>query len=257
LSKNVKNNINSHLKNKIKTNLKFRSIHISKSYVSFPEEKGEDRFQIGKNFAAVADGSGGTGIFCGEWADYLLQHITTQPIVTYEDFIAYLYPLAGSFSSEFENIVGNDAYKKNRFFLEGSSSTLAIIWWDEIVIRWITYGDSHIIFIRDENIESHPFKLSSEFSGESPLINWKTVPKEGYFMTGEINREGLKRVIIATDAVSKYVLNTFEKLNKGQSKKFIDQLYKSCGSLKTFCEIIETGRIDIDDYTILISNKLE
>ena len=48
---------------------------------------------------------GGTGILCGEWAEFLLKYLRDAPIHTFEEFITWLEPLTEAFVKQFEALM--------------------------------------------------------------------------------------------------------------------------------------------------------
>ena len=46
----------------------------------------EDAVNVSENFVAISDGAGGGGVFADLWSQYLVDHITTEPISDFRSF---------------------------------------------------------------------------------------------------------------------------------------------------------------------------
>jgi hypothetical protein len=209
----------------------------------------EDRIRCENNFIAIADGAGGTGMYCGEWAEFLLSNLPNEPITNFEDFKNWFIELQEPFLAKHEPYGNIDGHIKRRFYEEGSSATLAVVWQVENEYHWLCYGDSQIFFFYQNNMKAFPFKSSAEFETATQLLNWMNLPDEIAFLTGAIPIADCK-IILATDTIAKHIFTLLENNTDQQSVfKKIQKILKT--STKTISYIKAQPQIGEDDYSII------
>ena len=225
---------------------------ISKTHNSPSPLPNEDRIWVEQpHICALADGAGGTGILCGEWAEFLLKHLPNAPIHTFEEFITWLEPLTEAFVQRYEPLMQQDVFQLKRFYQEGSASTLVAVWQTENEFHWLTFGDSHVFFYANNQLESYPFQKSEELSGGTHLLNWSVFPNELGFRSGTIPKDKVV-CLLATDAISKHILEYYQHNPKG-FKGFIKTISKALQSDETFWQYIKNNPdIEEDDYSLII-----
>jgi serine/threonine protein phosphatase PrpC len=220
---------------------------IPKDFIS--KNLNEDRIRCEDNFVAIADGAGGTGIYCGEWADFLLQNLPKKPIKKYADFYKWYLELQEPFLEVFDPKAAIDGHIKRRFSEEGSSSTLAVVWKLKDKYYWLCYGDSSLFFIKGDTYKSFPFQDSTAFENSTHLLNLLQVPIEAHLKIGTIDAKD-RTVILATDALSKYIFKELET-NKAINEiantfyNILDTEHKFIDHLK------QQNNLDEDDYSII------
>lgn len=123
---------------------------------------------------AVADGAGGTGIFSGQWARYLLDHLPTEPLRTYTELTAWIETIWEVFYEEKEAQLWSDGIRRNKFYREGSAATLLAVWQKEKRTHWMSYGDSNLLWISAEGAYkgSFPAQCLRDFTDFPRLVNW-------------------------------------------------------------------------------------
>lgn len=102
-----------------------KSQTISKTHNSPSPLPNEDRILVNHSHVwALADGAGGTGILCGEWAEFLLKHLPDAPIHTFEEFITWLEPQTEAFVQQYEPLMQQDVFqlKDKATLLTGSAN---------------------------------------------------------------------------------------------------------------------------------------
>ncbi len=224
---------------------------ISKTYNSSSLLPNEDRIWVDGNLIALADGAGGTGILCGEWAEFLVKHLPTSPIHTFDEFIAWLEPQTEAFVEQYEPMMQQDAFQLKRFYQEGSASTLAVVWQVQDEYHWLTFGDSHVFFHAVNHFSSYPFQKSEELSRGTHLLNWSCFPNELGFRSGTISNDNVV-CLLATDAISKHILEYYQHHPK-KIKSFVKRLTKALKSEETFWQYIKNNPdIEDDDYSLII-----
>ena len=239
-----------HFLSKATSVIKFQTI--SKTHNSQLPLPNEDRVWVNHPHVwALADGAGGTGILCGEWAEFLLKHLSYTPIHTFEEFIIWLEPLTETFVQQYEPLMQQDVFQLKRFYQEGSASTLVTVWQTEKEFHWLTFGDSHVFFYANNRLESYPFQKSEELSGGTHLLNWSIFPNESGFRSGTISKDKVV-CLLATDAISKHILEHYQN-NPKSFNAFIKSISKALKSEETFWQYIKKNPdIEEDDYSLII-----
>ncbi len=180
--------------------------------------RNEDRYRFSDTpdglLATVADGAGSSGMFCGAWAEELVERLPETPITGLEDLNRWIDGFWEDFAAEFKRSASQDAAKLSKFVREGSYATLVACWLsrrdDGLSMRWLGYGDSLLlVFGRDgDNValtDCYPSTL--EALGHDPhLLNWKQLPEETRLRTGTMDFHGRTTVILASDGVGQFVL---------------------------------------------------
>ena len=236
----------------LKLNRVIKSQTLSKTHNSLSPLPNEDRVLVAlPHIAGVADGAGGTGILCGEWAEFLLNHLPKKPIHTFEEFIKWLEPQTEAFMTTFEPQMQQDAFQLKRFYQEGSACTLAVVWLTKKAYHWLTFGDSHVFFYANNLLESHPFQQAEALSGGTHLLNWSVFPDEKGFKTGTVSLKSAY-CLLATDAISKHILQNYQAQST-DFKGFLDRLTEALGSEEDFWQYIKNHPdIEEDDYTLIV-----
>lgn len=211
----------------------------------------EDRISLAHNLWAVADGAGGTGILCGEWAEFLLKHLPKTCINNWGEFLHWLEPLTEAFVQEYEPLIQHDTFQLKRFYQEGSASTLAVVWQVDDIFHWLTFGDSHVFFYANNQLQSHPFQSAEELSGGTHLLNCSIFPNELGFYSGSFEGK-YTACLLATDAISKHILQQYQMYPE-DFDTFLDTLAQSLESQESFWQYIQNNpTIEEDDCSLII-----
>lgn len=217
--------------------------------------KSEDALLTTPKLHCVADGAGGTGILCGEWAKYLCNKVPEKHIKDFTQFIEWFQSIADDFVDSHEQLVSNDPFQLRRYYQEGSASTLAITWIVGNTIKWLTYGDSHVFYYHKGVLESFPFKTRDELSGSTYLLNWMQSPDQLGFKSGSFSYKKDAKYLLATDEVAKHIFYLYENFHNNFDKK-LQILEQSMNSELTFENYIKTQPdIGQDDYSLIIFDK--
>ncbi len=174
---------------------------------------------------AVADGAGGTGIFSGQWAQYLLDQLPPTPIRTYAELTAWLDAIWEAFYVPKEAELQGDGIRRNKFYDEGSAATLLAIWPGKDGVAWMSYGDSNLLWIsaKGEYKGSFPATQLHEFTAFPSLVNWNdTWMHPSGFRSGILQPDKGDQLLLATDALAQALLlwakpeSRHEKLPSGK-----------------------------------------
>lgn len=230
--------------------LNVRSQSIPKDFVSV--NLNEDRVRVTENFMALADGAGGTGIFCGEWAKFLLAKLPPDPIRSFEDFKIWLEQNVDDFLAQYEPIIAQDSYKMRRFYEEGSASTLAVVWQKGNKYHWLTYGDSHLFIVNKDNIKTYPYKKAEDFERGTHLLNWTNQPTKMGFKQGSCSKPS--GFILATDAISKHIFEKYTAQDTDKISLQMEDFFRYLENEQSFIEYIKyEPSIAEDDYSMIIA----
>ncbi|MEG3620034.1 hypothetical protein V5T82_16335 [Magnetovibrio sp. PR-2] len=179
----------------------------------------EDRFHLSETedtiVAAVADGAGSSGMFCGAWADALVDRLPHTPIADVKGLNDWVDGFWKAFSDSQKQRAQNDPVKLNKFVREGSCSTLTACWISKKtatgvpVLNWLCYGDSHLCVFDKKSAQmslemSHPVSLSAMMS-DPYLLNWKDLPQEQHVKAGQVELTSSSLVVLASDGIGEYV----------------------------------------------------
>jgi hypothetical protein len=218
---------------------------------SIPKQKylpNEDRWVVKSPVYAVADGAGGTGILCGEWAEQLVTNLPNEPFIDFTAFVAWLEPLAEAFILQHEQTLQADTHQLKRFYQEGSACTLAVLWELPNEVRWLTYGDSLVVY-QDTNgaVQSFPYQDPNQFSGGTHLLNWMSLPNETVWATGSFPKTPNAHYYLATDAVGKHLLTLLQ--NAPEKVTALQNALLTEASFQAY--ISQHPAIEEDDYTMI------
>lgn len=243
----------------------------------------EDCSRSSKNMIAVCDGAGGCGIFTDEWSKYLINNLNdNKPIKSYTQLCQWIDGIWEPFFDKKQSEINSaDSFVQNKFYDEGSYSTLAAMWRcgpKRKMIYWCTFGDTACFAYSNTTgkltLLSH--KIVQEYHSNPNLINWKSIPSTKGFRSGKTMARKNTVFFIVSDALAYYITMAYE-LTKGKnnidhtalinialkikekginnfSKNIIKPLMHSTKSEECFTshikQLYESGRINNDDYSI-------
>ena len=178
----------------------------------------EDAVLATASMVAVSDGAGGGGVFADMWASYLLDHLPTIPLTSFEELDGWIDGIWEPFFNDREHYAKSidDAMLLSKFYEEGSFATLAAIWAGD-TIRWATYGDS-VAFHYDfaTKILHSSIAHLSDFANAPSLISCKDSLALDGFACGEFDKTDASAYFVASDALAHYILMMYMVANKSQ-----------------------------------------
>lgn len=191
----------------------------------------EDRFRL-VNPIAVSDGAGGAGLFTGEWAEYLCNHLTDEPITSYDGLSVWINSIWEPFCNKYQSVAEEKGIGA-KFLSDGSWATLIVVWLPDASNqnhRWLAYGDS-AIFVFDtveKRMDFCSVNDINQFNGSPYLINWIDDPFPSGFSCGEFILNNNQIILMASDAMSQYILLQYLLQEKSESATFqLDKLEAS------------------------------
>jgi serine/threonine protein phosphatase PrpC len=182
--------------------------------------KNEDRYDFRKTptglMAAIADGAGSSGMFCGAWAKTLVERLPDTPLDDIDSLNRWMDGFWKDFSESHKKQASADASKLNKFVREGSCATLVVCWLQcsedgkGACLQWLGYGDSPIyVFEKREDAlvlrTAFPRTLR-EMTKDPHLLNWKDIPDGARLETGSLDLRGPATVVLASDGIGQFVL---------------------------------------------------
>jgi len=178
----------------------------------------EDRFRLTESgaglLAAVSDGAGASGLFCGAWAETLVSRLPGEPLAGIDEINAWMDAFCLDFRAAIAAQTRADRAKHSKFVREGSFATLTACWLaaseDRTEVRWIGYGDSPLLVFdrtgpEPSLIGSHPGTLAA-FDRDPQLLNWMTVPSAAGLKSGAILLPPRATVVLASDGIGQFML---------------------------------------------------
>jgi hypothetical protein len=178
----------------------------------------EDRFRLSRSrkscLAAVSDGAGGAGLFCGAWAQTLVVRLPNRPLASFDGLNAWLDGFCSTFRRDHAERLLGQPVKHGKFVREGSLATLSAVWLAQgrqhVALHWLGCGDSPILIFdrtgrRPTLIGGFPARLSA--LGKSPaLLNWKDLPRRERVSIGGLRLPPQATIVVASDGIGHYLL---------------------------------------------------
>ena len=178
----------------------------------------EDRIRLTTTphglLAAVSDGAGASGLYCGAWAEALVGHLPEAPLGTIGALNAWLDGFCLEFRQSMIARCKADPPKHSKFVREGSCATLATCWLraDDagVVLHWLAYGDSPIL-VFDRGADepdltlAHPTSLGA-FDRDPHLLNWTVLPEARHLCGGTVALPRRATVMLATDGIGQFLM---------------------------------------------------
>ena len=178
----------------------------------------EDRWRVDADdrrvIAAVADGAGSSGLFCGAWAETLVGHLPDTPLSDLAELDQWLGGLSDAFHHRQLARLVPQSVHRTKFIREGSYATLMVCWLTcqqrRLSLHWLGYGDSMmLVFQRQDGLFTLQQVCPSDLAGldRSPhLLNWKDIPLAQGLVTGGMDLPASAVVVLASDALGQYLL---------------------------------------------------
>ena len=173
----------------------------------------EDAVKATPEWIAVSDGAGGGGVFADKWSSYLVEHLTDEPITSFEAFDKWIESIWEPFYNECEAKAQKDGgMLLNKFYDEGSFATLVAVWKDG---HWMSYGDSvAFCYNRKAGYLDCSCGRIVDFNNPPYLVNCKDPINENGFKSGKFEIKSDSIVFAASDALAHYILMMYEASNK-------------------------------------------
>ena len=219
---------------------------------------------------AVADGAG-TTLFSGAWADFLVRHFLTIPLMVADPFeVEWWVRLAqGQFKQDLPAQTDLAWNAQQKVQNQGSYSTLATLRFSaqnatRVRAELLAIGDS-CIFVNRSSIEqplSFPLQHAAEFEQAPICIPSKTGAFNRYFhqfqaMTLDLVPSDV--VVLATDAVAKWIVSAGNGRYGGQGAALQEIVSQTAESWPAFIQTRRANQemLDDDSTALVIALQLD
>ncbi|MGG7035755.1 MAG: PP2C family serine/threonine-protein phosphatase, partial [Flavobacterium sp.] len=128
---------------------------------------------------AISDGAGGAGIYCKEWANFIVKNAPSLEEAKV-NINNWLVETSKEFYFEYKDQVSEDSLTREKFLSIGSYATFLFLWIDlkNKTLFYTGVGDSSVFVLRKTEERYVPVLIfpldKNEFIDQNPqLINWK------------------------------------------------------------------------------------
>ena len=217
----------------------------------------EDSVLLTDNFLAVSDGAGGGGLFAEKWSRYLLVKLPKTPLTSADDLDNWIDGIWQPFYDECEAAAKQQGgLTLQKFYDEGSFATLAAVWKvSDTQCKWLTYGDS-VVFCYNKKTDVLEYSISGlvEFNNPPYLINFLDKIKPEGVKTGSFEISNDSVLIVASDALSHYILMMYMLSHKDLYANELQRAIKSATKNSNF--ILAASSLTKIDFNNDVIKKL-
>jgi hypothetical protein len=203
-------------------------------YSKINEDENEDAIIISENsnfdLFAMSDGAGGAGIYCKEWANYIVKNQPEFPILSEEEANKWFQKTSKSFYEFIKPKVNYDnIFIGERFDSEGSYATLLYVWVSKTEKKYFIsgIGDTTLFYFKKTNdnysislIEPISKQLSLEDNPE--LLNWQKA-LEYPLLSKSVDFENGDTIIICTDSLSRRIIYQLLLINQSETEQCLNE----------------------------------
>ncbi|ADB40114.1 hypothetical protein [Spirosoma linguale] len=190
-----------------------RYASVGKELPLFAENEDAWRVDPEAGIWSVADGAGGTGLYAGEWARFLVGQVPAEPFKTVEEVTEWLSNHWGGFFDQYQARAAANYLTELKFMNEGSGATLATLHRRKSGLHWSVYGDALVLCFNPKTGQltaSNP--ALSQFAEAPYLLNWQfPCPADG-FRSGCWPSEPGLQLALCTDTLGQYLLMAYQAL---------------------------------------------
>ncbi len=173
---------------------------------------------------AVSDGAGSSGIFSGEWAEYLIRYLPSAPLSNLAALESWIEGFCWDFKERYGRLASSDGFKKKRFVSEGSCATLSSAWIAKqegggIRADLCVYGDSPafrfsvqadgVYRLQDVYLPSPPDRRLQGFMRDPHLLNWNANANGLHALFTETELQAGDVLVMCSDGIGQYVLLSY------------------------------------------------
>ncbi|GAB3027185.1 hypothetical protein [Spirosoma pulveris] len=190
-----------------------RIASVGKEFPLFDENEDAWRVDPEAGLWAVADGAGGTGLYAGEWARFLVEQLPEQPFSVIDEVGDWLNNHWGRFFDQYQARAAANYLTELKFMNEGSGATLATLHQQAAWLHWSVYGDAIVLCFNPATgqvMASNP--ALSQFTEAPYLLNWQFPCTADGFRSGRWPHEPGLKLALCTDTLGQYLLMAHQAL---------------------------------------------
>ncbi|QJW91613.1 hypothetical protein HNV11_20630 [Spirosoma taeanense] len=213
--------------------MRSRQQSVGKEAPAYSDNEDASRTDDGAGIWAVADGAGGTGIYAGEWAQYLVRNVSKEPFRDLDQLARWLDNHWERFFNQYQPRTQGDYLIGYKFMHEGSGATLVTLHKQDEQMYWSVYGDAVALCFQPLTGE---LKASNpdprQFESAPYLLNWLTPPQSKGFRANAWTHKPGQQYALLSDALGQYVLLAYAVLQGNRdSVRDLAQQPTALGSL--------------------------
>lgn len=213
-----------------------KSDHISMFNFSnkIDEEENEDALRINENsnyhLFAMSDGAGGAGIYCKEWAKYIVNNQPEFPILSNEEANKWFQKISKSFYEFIKPTVNYDnIFIGERFDSEGSYATLLYVWICKTEKKYFIsgIGDTTLFHFIKKNEDYtigliEPINKQLSLNDNPELLNWQKA-LEYSLLSKSVDYKNGDTIIICTDSLSRRIIYQLLLINQFETEQCLNE----------------------------------
>ncbi len=182
-----------------------------------------------KKIIAISDGAGGVGIYCKQWAEFI---VANAPEIPDSNLNSWFLKISQAFYSKCCDLNFGDTETKEKFISGGSYATLLLLWVDynKMLLHYVGVGDSSLFILRKEEggiyLPTLIYPINyNEFIDQNPtLLNWKKAcqidtSKDFSLQKGDI-------ILAGTDSISRWILENLLVLKPLETRALLNPIFK-------------------------------
>lgn len=162
---------------------------------------------------AISDGAGAAGIYCKDWANFLVENQPEIPFKSKDNTLEWFLRISKQFyDNNYTKIDKKDPFILEKFNAEGSYATLFYLWFDKKSkkLNYSGIGDTTLFVFKNINKEYVPVLITPINEQKSlddfpKLVNWNK--SLNYDLTSkEIELMPEDIIILSTDSISRCLI---------------------------------------------------
>lgn len=194
--------------------MKSRCQSVGKEAPKYADNEDAWRADDERGIWAVADGAGGTGIYAGEWAQHLVQHVPDGSFGQLTDLAHWLDRHWATFFTTYQSQAQTDYLIDHKFMTEGSCATLATLHQRTGDFYWLVYGDAVALCYTPVTGELRAANPDlRQFESAPYLLNWLAAPSPEGFRAGHWTHEAGQQYALLSDTLGQYLLMAYAALH--------------------------------------------
>ena len=186
---------------------------IGKEAPAYPDNEDTYRVDSQAGVWCVADGAGGTGLYAGQWARYLVEQVPGEPVGDLSALTDWLDGRWATFFAQFQPQAATHYLTERKFMDEGSGATLATLHQRDKTLYWMIYGDAVVLCFNPLTSQLQVAKPGlSQFESAPYLLNWNSVSQPGGFACGQWTHQPGNTYALLSDTLGQFVLMAHDAL---------------------------------------------